>query len=102
MEIPATKSDGTSGSFLHNLNPNSLAVISNALGEPCLAAAVPGDRFQFERLGYFVKDSCPIRDSGDAAVAAGIPCETKPVFNKTIGLRDTWAKMQGQRTGKQE
>ena len=75
MEVPP------GGSFTDNLNPNSLEVIPAAWGEPCLAKAAPGDRFQFERLGYFVKD----RDS----------TAEKPVFNKTIGLRDTWAKIQG-------
>jgi len=65
--------------FLDNLNPNSLEVIDNAWAEPCLGGAKPGDRFQFERLGYFVKDT----DEND----------TKPVFNKTVGLRDTWAKI---------
>jgi glutaminyl-tRNA synthetase len=56
-------------------------VIPNAFAEPCLAAAAPGDRFQFERLGYFA------RDPEDAAGG-------KPAFNKTVGLRDTWARMQ--------
>jgi glutaminyl-tRNA synthetase len=69
------------GSFLDNLNPDSLEVISGAYGEPCLANAHEGDRFQFERLGYFARDP----DSG----AGG-----KPVFNKTVGLRDTWAKIE--------
>ncbi|MDR2363781.1 MAG: glutamine--tRNA ligase, partial [Spirochaetaceae bacterium] len=62
------------------LNPNSLELISGAWGEPSLAGAAGGDRFQFERLGYFVRDP-----DGDTA---------KPVFNKTVGLRDTWAKIQ--------
>jgi glutaminyl-tRNA synthetase len=78
MEVPP------GGSFTDNLNPNSLEVIPAAYGEPCLAKAAPGDRFQFERLGYFVKDSDSTAE--------------RPVFNKTIGLRDTWAKIQG--TGK--
>jgi glutaminyl-tRNA synthetase len=76
MDIPA----GSSGSFTDNLNPHSLEVISGARGEPCLAGTAAGDRFQFERLGYFVRDP-----DGDAA---------KPVFNKTVGLRDTWAKIE--------
>ena len=67
--------------FLDNLNPNSLEVISTAFGEPCLGQAKPEDRFQFERLGYFVRD----KDSGS---------EGQPVFNKTVGLRDTWAKVK--------
>jgi glutaminyl-tRNA synthetase len=74
MEVPP------GGSFLDNLNPKSLETLSSAYAEPCLAAAAPGDRYQFERLGYFVRDP-------DAA-------EGKPVFNKTVGLRDTWAKIE--------
>jgi glutaminyl-tRNA synthetase len=67
------------GNFTDNINPNSLEVISEAWGEPQLAKAAEGEPCQFERLGYFVRDS---------DTAAG-----KPVFNKTIGLRDTWAKI---------
>jgi glutaminyl-tRNA synthetase len=81
MEVPAPRPGGSPGSFIDNLNPHSLEVVSGAYGEPCLAAAAPGDRFQFERLGYFA------RDPDNAG--------TKPVFNKTVGLRDTWAKMRG-------
>ncbi|MDR2069962.1 MAG: glutamine--tRNA ligase/YqeY domain fusion protein [Treponema sp.] len=69
------------GSFLDNLNSDSLEVISGAYGEPCLAETKEGDRFQFERLGYFARDPDP---------GAG----GKPVFNKTVGLRDTWAKIE--------
>ncbi|AEF85853.1 glutamine--tRNA ligase [Treponema primitia ZAS-2] len=72
--------------FLDNLSKDSLELISTAYGEPGLAKAAPGDRFQFERLGYFVRDP----DSS----ARGTP-----VFNKTVGLRDTWAKI-GQKTVK--
>ncbi|QQO10332.1 glutamine--tRNA ligase/YqeY domain fusion protein [Breznakiella homolactica] len=68
------------GSFLDNLNPDSLEVITGAYGEPGLAAAAEGDRFQFERLGYFARDP---------ETSGGIP-----VFNKTVGLRDTWAKIE--------
>jgi glutaminyl-tRNA synthetase len=78
MEAPP-RPDGSPGSFTDNLNPASLELISGALGEPGLAAAMPETPYQFERVGYFVLD----RDS-----AGG-----KLVFNKTIGLRDTWAKM---------
>ncbi len=63
------------------LNPASLEVITDALVEPSLGAAAPGTRYQFERLGYFCVDS---RDS-----SAG-----RPVFNRTVGLRDTWAKIE--------
>ena len=82
MEAPprtAEPGGNTPPSFLDNLNPASLEVIAGAYGEPCLGTAKPGERFQFERLGYFACDP----DS-----AAG-----KPVFNKTVGLRDTWAKI---------
>jgi glutaminyl-tRNA synthetase len=75
----APRPDGSPGSFLDNLNPHSLEVIPSAYAEPCLADARAGDRFQFERLGYFVRDP---------DVSGG-----KPVFNKTVGLRDAWAKI---------
>jgi glutaminyl-tRNA synthetase len=78
MEV-SPRSDGSPGSFTDNLNPSSLEVITGAFGEPGLADAAAGTPYQFERVGYFVLDP---------ASAPG-----KPVFNKTIGLRDTWAKM---------
>ncbi|MDR2143081.1 MAG: glutamine--tRNA ligase/YqeY domain fusion protein [Treponema sp.] len=71
--------DGTPGNFLDNLNSASLETITDAYGEPCLASAREGDRFQFERLGYFARDPGSVNG--------------KPVFNKTVGLRDTWAKI---------
>jgi glutaminyl-tRNA synthetase len=88
MEAPL-RPDGTPGTFLDTLNGNSLEIISGAYGEPCLAAAAPGERFQFERLGYFVKDD-PVIDAGPEADEGGAGT---PVFNKTVGLRDTWAKI---------
>jgi glutaminyl-tRNA synthetase len=66
--------------FTANLNPNSLEVVTNAKLEPSLAAAAVGARYQFERLGYF----CVDHDS-----AAG-----KLVFNRTVALKDTWAKIE--------
>jgi len=78
MEV-AARPDGSPGEFTDNLNPDSLEVIPNAFGEPCLAKAQAGEVFQFERLGYFARD--PDTSGG------------RPVFNKTIGLRDTWAKI---------
>ncbi|MDR2477732.1 MAG: glutamine--tRNA ligase/YqeY domain fusion protein [Treponema sp.] len=77
------RSDGSPGEFTDNLNPDSLEVITGAWGEPALAKAAPGDRFQFERLGYFARDCAASQDCADR----------RPVFNKTIGLRDTWAKI---------
>ncbi len=71
--------------FTANLNPNSLEVLPHAKLEPSLAHAEPGSRYQFERLGYFAVD----RDS--------VP--GKSVFNRTVPLKDTWAKIEksGQR-----
>jgi glutaminyl-tRNA synthetase len=66
--------------FTANLNPASLETLTGCKLEPSLAGAVPGDRFQFERLGYFCADP-------DSAPG-------KPVFNRTASLRDTWAKIQ--------
>jgi len=66
--------------FTENLNPNSLEVISDAKLEPSLASAQAGDRYQFERLGYF----CVDLDSKPGAL----------VFNRTVPLRDTWAKIE--------
>jgi glutaminyl-tRNA synthetase len=70
------------GDFVNNLNPASLDLLSGAYGEPCLAQAAPEERFQFERLGYFVRDT-PVM-----GLDGGL------VFNRTVGLRDTWAKLR--------
>lgn len=66
--------------FTANLNPNSLEVLTGCKVEPGLKDASAGSRYQFERLGYFCVD--PDSTTG------------KPVFNKTIGLKDTWAKIE--------
>ena len=66
--------------FKTYLNPNSLEVLQNCKLEPGLKTASPGDRFQFERLGYFCVDS---KDSKPDSL----------VFNRTVPLRDTWAKI---------
>ncbi len=68
------------GDFTTYLNPKSLEILKSCRLEPSLADAVPGDRFQFERLGYFCVDS------GDSS-------EKAPVFNRTVTLRDAWAKI---------
>jgi len=65
---------------LDNLNPNSLEIVNDAKLEPSLAEAKPGDRFQFERVGYFCVD--PDTTAG------------KLVFNRTLPLKDTWAKIE--------
>ena len=66
--------------FTANLNPHSLKVLSGCKVEPSLRGARPLDRFQFERLGYFCTDP----DTRDGRL----------VFNRTVELRDTWAKIQ--------
>jgi glutaminyl-tRNA synthetase len=71
--------DVPGGTFLDNLNPNSLEVLGDCLIEPSLSGAAPGSRFQFERLGYFSVD---LESRADALV-----------FNRIVSLRDTWAKL---------
>jgi len=66
--------------FTAYLNPISLEILNDCKLEPSLAGAAPASRFQFERLGYFCTDS---KDSTPQA----------PVFNRTVTLRDTWAKI---------
>jgi len=72
--------------FTASLNPNSLEVLPHAKAEPSLARAAAGERFQFERLGYFCVDP----DSTG----------TKPVFNRTVALKDSWAKAEKKQGGK--
>jgi len=69
---------GKNGDYLDDLNPDSLKVVETCYLEPALAEAKTGETVQFERLGYFCKDK---ESSGD-----------KPVFNRTVALRDSWAK----------
>jgi glutaminyl-tRNA synthetase len=63
--------------FTTVLNPNSLEVLTGAKVEPSLSKAVPGERYQFERLGYFAVDPDPGR-----------------IFNRTVALKDTWSKIE--------
>src|SRR5262249_61766476 len=73
--------DGPEGAdYRVHPNPESLGVLKGCKLEPSLAAAGPGDTFQFERLGYFCVDS----DSRPGAL----------VFNRAVTLRDTWAKIE--------
>jgi glutaminyl-tRNA synthetase len=72
--------------FTANLNPNSLETLTAPKLERSLATAKPGDRYQFERLGYFCVDP----DS----------TSEKLVFNRTVQLRDTWAKIEKREKGK--
>ncbi|MGA6951055.1 MAG: glutamine--tRNA ligase/YqeY domain fusion protein [Candidatus Sulfotelmatobacter sp.] len=77
-ETPGEVEEGQD--FTANLNPNSLELITNAKLEPSLASVAAGSRYQFERLGYFCVD--PDSKPG------------KPVFNRTVALKDTWAKVE--------
>jgi glutaminyl-tRNA synthetase len=77
---PENVPEGTD--YKTNLNPNSLVVVKDAFLEPGLTTAKPGDKYQFERLGYFCMD----RESKSDAF----------VFNRAVTLRDSWAKEQAQ------
>ncbi|MBI3402433.1 MAG: glutamine--tRNA ligase/YqeY domain fusion protein [Acidobacteria bacterium] len=81
-EDPESVPDGKT--FLDFMNPNSLEVLRGCQAEPSLASAAVSARFQFERLGYFCVDP----DSRPGAL----------VFNRTVSLRDTWAKISGRTT----
>jgi glutaminyl-tRNA synthetase len=76
-----TKPDPDAANFAANLNPSSLEVLTGCKLEPTLASGNALDPVQFERQGYFCRD----RDSKPG----------RPVFNRTVGLRDTWAKVSG-------
>ena len=76
---PGDEKDGTD--FKTCLNPDSMKALTSCRVEPCLKGAAPGSRYQFERLGYFCVDS---KDSSDE----------KLVFNRTVTLRDTWARIE--------
>jgi glutaminyl-tRNA synthetase len=83
VEDPEQVSEGQT--FLDHLNPSSLETLNGCLAEPGLARAKAGDRFQFERLGYFCVDP-----------------DSRPdelVFNRTVSLRDTWSKIQQKERG---
>jgi glutaminyl-tRNA synthetase len=83
-ENPDQTEDGQD--FTVNLNSNSLEVLTQCKLEPSLASAAVGTRYQFERLGYF----CVDLDSAQG----------KPVFNRTVALRDAWAKIEKGQRGK--
>ena len=76
VDHPACREDVN---FLDELNPNSLEVISDARVEASLAGVEPGKRFQFERTGYFYTDPDTTQE--------------RPVFNRIVTLKDTWAKI---------
>ena len=72
------------GDVENELNPHSLEILDNAQVEPAVAAMPPGASCQFERLGYFIADA---KDSQPG----------QPVFNRIIGLKDSWAKVAGKK-----
>ena len=75
---------GAAEDFYSVMNPDSLVIINNAKVEPSLATAKPEQAFQFERQGYFCLDN---------KISAEDSAAGKLVFNRTVGLRDTWAKI---------
>jgi glutaminyl-tRNA synthetase len=77
---PKERKDDKTFDYKENLNPDSLQVVAKAMLEPSLGTAKAGDRFQFERLGYF----CVDKESAPGAL----------VFNRTVTLKDTWAREQ--------
>ena len=81
LKSPDTSDAAPASDFTQLLNPNSLEVLTGCKLEPSLAEAAPGARYQFERQGYFCAD---VRDS----------TPSRPVFNRTVTLRDTWARVQ--------
>jgi glutaminyl-tRNA synthetase len=77
----ARESPGADSDFLADLNPASLELLTGSMVEPALAEAAPGEPLQFERQGYFCRDP------------DGTP--ERPVFNRTVALRDSWARIKG-------
>jgi glutaminyl-tRNA synthetase len=67
--------------FTEFLNPNSLEILNDCKLEPSLKSALPGEKFQFERLGYFCVDTKYSK-------------EGSPVFNRIVMLRDSWSKIE--------
>jgi glutaminyl-tRNA synthetase len=76
-----TQPDPNAGEFAADLNPNSLEALTGAMVEPALVGDNSAEPVQFERQGYFTRD----QDSAPGRL----------VFNRTVGLRDTWAKVSG-------
>ena len=83
---PSPGSDDPGGNFLNDLNPDSIETVTSCRVEPGLLKAEPEDVYQFERVGYFCVDS---KESRPEAL----------VFNRTVTLRDTWAKLEQEHTG---
>ena len=84
VENPRKAPEG--GTFMDNINPNSLEIIGNAKLEPALEQVTAGESFQFERLGYFCADAKDFTPE-------------QPVFNRTVTLRDSWQRLQKKTQG---
>jgi glutaminyl-tRNA synthetase len=82
FNVPAPESEEDGKTWLEHINPQAKRIVQAWL-EPAAADVAPEQRFQFERLGYFVADRVDHRPE-------------KPVFNRTVTLRDTWARQAGQ------
>jgi glutaminyl-tRNA synthetase len=89
-ELPG---DGEAGDFIADLNPESLTVEQGRV-EPALAALEAGDIVQFERVGYFCVDPDSASGEGSGEGSGAAPGVRRQVFNRTIGLRDSWAAAQ--------
>jgi len=83
---PSPGSNDPDGNFLNDLNPDSIETVTSCRVEPGLLKAEPEDIYQFERVGYFCVDS---KESRPEAL----------VFNRTVTLRDTWAKLEQENSG---
>ncbi len=83
---PSPGSNDPGGNFLNDLNPDSIETVTSCRVEPGLLKAEPEDIYQFERVGYFCVDS---KESRPEAL----------VFNRTVTLRDTWAKLEQENSG---
>ncbi len=79
-----SETPGASGDYHADLNPHSLEVLGRCWIEPSVAGALPGTRYQFERLGYFAVDPDSTTD--------------QLIFNRTVGLKDTWARIESRST----
>ena len=82
FNVPNPDDASEGKTFLDHLNPDSIEVVADAKLEPSLANAAPGSRYQFERVGYFYADPLDSQPG-------------RPVLNRTVTLRDSWAKAAG-------
>ncbi len=89
VDNPAAEAEKADKDSLDYINTESLLILKGSFIEPSLASSKPGDRYQFERLGYFCAD---MKDSRTG----------RPVFNRTVTLKDTWAKIDKEAPAKEE